>query len=219
MTFALADSIPVHGWAVQRCLLLAPNAPGGNGFAGAELLVVVAPVAVPGAVSLLGDTATLETRGAVVRHRAPSLSCASQSHVNPPQRDRLRNGTGTRQVARWFSHPTPANVAALLRTSYAPAVPIARLIYVSVAPEQAAEAERVWKEECAQLMIKQPGCLSEELLKCLDAPGEYISYSEWESDEAIERYRASAAHEEIRRHTRGLRGGSAPVVKRYIVAG
>ena len=107
----------------------------------------------------------------------------------------------------------------LERTSYAPAMTIARLIYVSVAPEQAAEAERVWKEECAPLMIKQPGCLSEELLTCVDAPGEYISYSEWESDEAIERYRASAAHEEIRRHTRGLRGGSAPVVKRYIVAG
>src|SRR5438067_576430 len=55
-------------------------------------------------------------------------------------------------------------------------MPIARLIYVSVGPDQMAEAERIWKHECAPLMIQQPGCLSEELLKCLDAVGEYISY-------------------------------------------
>ena len=98
-------------------------------------------------------------------------------------------------------------------------MPIARLIYVTVPPDQMAEAERVWKQKCAPLMIQQPGCLSEELLKCLDAPGEYISYSEWESQEAIDRYLASPAHEEIRRHTRGLQGGSRPIVKRYEVTG
>ncbi len=98
-------------------------------------------------------------------------------------------------------------------------MPIARLIYVTVKPEQAAEAERIWKEDCAPLMIQQPGCLSEELLKCLDAPGEYISYSEWQDQASIERYRTSPAHEEIKKHTRGLQGGSPPVVKRYEVAG
>ena len=98
-------------------------------------------------------------------------------------------------------------------------MPVARLIYVTVNPDQMAEAERIWKQECAPLMIQQPGCLSEELLKCIDTPGEYISYSEWEDQESIERYAASEAHEEIRRHTRGLQGGSRPVVKRYEVAG
>jgi heme-degrading monooxygenase HmoA len=98
-------------------------------------------------------------------------------------------------------------------------MPIARLIYVSVNSDQMAEAERLWKQECAPLMIQQPGCLSEELLKCLDSPGEYISYSEWENQEAIDRYLESQAHEEIRRHTRGLQSGSRPVVKRYEVAG
>ena len=98
-------------------------------------------------------------------------------------------------------------------------MPIARLIYVSVDPQQMAEAERLWKQDCAPLMIQAQGCLSEELLKCIDAPGEYISYSEWESQEAIDRYLASPAHEEIRRHTRGLQSGERPTVKRYEVTG
>ncbi len=96
---------------------------------------------------------------------------------------------------------------------------IVRLIYVSVYPDQMAEAEQIWKQECAPLMIQQPGCLSEQLLKCTDEPGEYISYSEWENQEAIDRYLESPAHEQIRQHTRGLQGGSRPVVKRYEVAG
>lgn len=98
-------------------------------------------------------------------------------------------------------------------------MPVARLIYVTVSPNQAAEAERIWKQQCAPLMIQQPGCLSEELLKCIDAPGEYISYSQWENQAAIDRYLASKAHEEIRSHTRGLQGGPRPVVKRYEVVG
>ena len=98
-------------------------------------------------------------------------------------------------------------------------MPIARLIYVSVPADQMAEAERLWKQDCAPLMIQQPGCLSEELLKCLDAQGEYISYSEWQDQAAIDAYLASSAHEEIRRHTRGLQSGQRPVVKRYEVAG
>jgi heme-degrading monooxygenase HmoA len=98
-------------------------------------------------------------------------------------------------------------------------MPIARLIFVSVDPQETSEAERIWKEECAALMIKQPGCLSEELLKCLDTPGEYISYSEWQDQAAIDRYMASPAHEEIRQHTRGLKGSQRPTVKRYEVAG
>ena len=96
---------------------------------------------------------------------------------------------------------------------------IARLIYVSVDPGQSKEAERLWKDDCAPLMIKQPGCLSERLLKCVDTPGEYISYSEWDEQASIDKYLESDAHEEIRRHTRGLQGGSRPQVKRYEVAG
>lgn len=93
-------------------------------------------------------------------------------------------------------------------------MPVIRLIHVKVAPQACAEAERIWKQDCAPLMIKQPGCLSEELLKCLDEPGEYISYSEWESDAAIDAYRKSKDHETIREHSRKLQGAQA-VVKRY----
>jgi heme-degrading monooxygenase HmoA len=96
-------------------------------------------------------------------------------------------------------------------------MPIVRLIYVTVNPDQAAAAERVWKTECAPLMIQQPGCLSEKMLKCVDASGEYISYSEWKSQEHIDAYRQSEAHEKIKDHTRNLRG-DRPIVKRYEVS-
>ena len=92
---------------------------------------------------------------------------------------------------------------------------IVRLIFVRVKPEEAAAAERLRKDECAPLMIKQQGCLSEELLKSLEVPGEYISYSVWENQDAIDRYRASDAHEEIKRHGARLRSDEAPVVKEY----
>jgi quinol monooxygenase YgiN len=93
------------------------------------------------------------------------------------------------------------------------------MIYVNVAPDKIQDAERVWKEGCAPLMIRQPGCLSEQLLKCLDQPGEYISYQEWTDQAAIDRYLASPAHEEVKRHARGLQAGARPVIKRYEVAG
>ena len=92
---------------------------------------------------------------------------------------------------------------------------IVRLIFVTVKPDDGAAAERLWKDECAPLMIRQEGCLSEELLKSLETPGEYISYSVWESQESIDRYRASAAHEEIKRHGARLKTDVAPVVKEY----
>jgi hypothetical protein len=34
---------------------------------------------------------------------------------------------------------------------------VVRMIYVKVNPSATAAAERVWKEDCAPLMIKQPG--------------------------------------------------------------
>jgi heme-degrading monooxygenase HmoA len=91
-----------------------------------------------------------------------------------------------------------------------------RLIHVKVPQEQMAKAEKIWREDCGPLMKQAPGCVSEELLKCLDEPGEYISYSEWVSEEAIEAYRVSPAHEEIQRHSRELQGAQA-IVKRYAV--
>ena len=97
-------------------------------------------------------------------------------------------------------------------------MPVVRLIYVKVAPQACAEAERIWKEDCAPLMIQQPGCLSEKLLKCVDAPGQYISYSEWEDDAAIEKYRQSDDHKTIQQHSRNLQGAQAEV-KRYEVTG
>jgi heme-degrading monooxygenase HmoA len=91
---------------------------------------------------------------------------------------------------------------------------VIRLIHVKVAPDQIAAAEKVWREDCAPLMKQAPGCVSEQLLKCREEPGEYISYSEWESEQAIETWRDSDAHHEIQSHSRKLQGAKA-VVKTY----
>jgi heme-degrading monooxygenase HmoA len=85
-----------------------------------------------------------------------------------------------------------------------------RLIHSKVDPSETANAVRIWKTQCASLMIQQKGCLSEKLLRCRDAP-EFISYSEWESEATIEAYRNSDAHKVIVRHTRGLKGAKAEV--------
>jgi heme-degrading monooxygenase HmoA len=93
------------------------------------------------------------------------------------------------------------------------AMSIIRLIHIKIDPSETETAERIWKTECATLMISQKGCISEKLLRAREH-GEFISYSEWETEADIERYTNSAAHKEIVRQTRGVKGASA-VVKLY----
>jgi len=92
---------------------------------------------------------------------------------------------------------------------------IVRLIFVKVNAADVPKAERVWKKECAPLMIRQKGCRSEELLKSIDAPGELISYAVWKNRKSIDRYLAGADHQEIKKHARGLKTMGLPVVKSY----
>ena len=94
-----------------------------------------------------------------------------------------------------------------------------RMVVVTVPPEKAAEAEKIWKQECAPLMIQQPGCLGEEFLRNVENRGEVISLQTWENQQAIDQYRASAAHREILQHTRGLMGVSKVEVRTYEVVG
>lgn len=91
---------------------------------------------------------------------------------------------------------------------------IIRMIYTTFPAEFAEQAERNWKEKCAPIMIRQPGCISEQLLRCRENPGEYISYSEWDSEESIRTYLASPDHQEIKRHNRNISGATV-VVKNY----
>ncbi len=88
---------------------------------------------------------------------------------------------------------------------------VARVIMINVPEANAMEAERVWKTDCAPLMIRQRGCRSEKLMKSLDRPGLYISYSEWDSLEDIDRYREGTDHETIQSETRALQGARAVV--------
>jgi quinol monooxygenase YgiN len=94
---------------------------------------------------------------------------------------------------------------------------IVRLIYVTVKPNQVKEAVSLWKNHCAPLMIKHPGCLSEKLLECVDAPGEFISYSEWDNQANIDKYRESPAHTQKSRNTRVACKAVELPVKRYDV--
>ena len=96
---------------------------------------------------------------------------------------------------------------------------ITRMILVTVPKGKAAEAERIWKTECAPVMIQQPGCLSEQFLRSRDNPGEMISLQTWQDQQSIDQYRAGAGHQEILKHTRGLMGVSKVDVKNYDVVG
>lgn len=88
---------------------------------------------------------------------------------------------------------------------------VTRLLYVSFPVAQADKAEHNWKDKCAPLMIRQEGCLSEQLLRCKDDPGEYVSYSEWDSEESIKKYLASEDHQEIKRHNANISGAKVEV--------
>jgi heme-degrading monooxygenase HmoA len=87
---------------------------------------------------------------------------------------------------------------------------VIRLIHIKIDPSETETAERIWKTECATLMISQKGCISEKLLRARER-GEFISYSEWETEADIERYTNSAAHKQIVSHTRSVKGASAVV--------
>jgi len=91
---------------------------------------------------------------------------------------------------------------------------IIRMIHTTFPANMAKQAERNWKEKCAPLMIQQPGCLSERLLRCGDIPGEYISYSEWDNEESIRKYLQSESHREIKQTNRNIQGAHV-VVKMY----
>ena len=95
---------------------------------------------------------------------------------------------------------------------------IVRMIYVHFDPDQAQMAQKNWNEKCAPLMIRQPGCISENLLRCSDDPGEMISYSEWADQKSIREYLESNDHQEIKRHNKNI-SGARVTVKNYEIVG
>jgi len=94
---------------------------------------------------------------------------------------------------------------------------IIRLIHIKIDASELENAMKVWKTECAPLMIAQPGCISEKLLRCRDAH-ELISYSEWETEADLALYHHSAVHDEIVSHARALKGTKAEVKLYDLVA-
>ena len=90
---------------------------------------------------------------------------------------------------------------------------IIRLIHIKIDPSETETAERIWRTHCSTLVSSQKGCISQKLLRARKR-GEFIAYSEWETEADIDRYMGSAAHKEIVGHTRRVKGASA-VVKLY----
>ena len=86
---------------------------------------------------------------------------------------------------------------------------LVRLITVKIAAEKAAEAIGNWRKECGPLMMRQPGCVSEQLLRGVGEPGLFVSYSEWASQADIDAYLRSEDHQQIKRHN--LKLGPAEV--------
>ncbi len=62
---------------------------------------------------------------------------------------------------------------------------IIRPVHMTYPAEKADEAARTRKEYRGPLMADQPGCHSEELLRCGDVPTQYDTYSVWENEESI----------------------------------
>jgi quinol monooxygenase YgiN len=96
---------------------------------------------------------------------------------------------------------------------------ITRMVIVTVPKEKTAEAERIWKQECAPVMIQQHGCMNEEFLRNRDNPCEFISLQSWQDQKAIDAYRAGPGHQDILKHTRGLMGVSKVEIRNYEVVG
>ncbi len=88
---------------------------------------------------------------------------------------------------------------------------IIRLIHVTYATEKADKAANYWKQKIGGLIAQQPGCLSEQLLRCHDVPNEFVSMSEWDSEDSIRTYLASPAYHEARNHHRLMGGGDVAV--------
>ncbi len=90
---------------------------------------------------------------------------------------------------------------------------------VTVPKEKVSEAEQIWKQHCAPIMIQQPGYISEQFLRNLDNSGELISVQTWQDQKAIDQYRAGSGHQDVIKHTRELMGVSKVEVKNYEVSG
>jgi quinol monooxygenase YgiN len=64
-------------------------------------------------------------------------------------------------------------------------------------PQRALELERLWDRTIAGILRRQPSCVRVDLLRNRERPGEYIGVTEWEGQEALSGYMASADFGEL----------------------
>lgn len=91
---------------------------------------------------------------------------------------------------------------------------IIRLVHFTYPEDKADEAARSWKEKLGPSIARQPGCLSEELLRCEDVPNEFVSYSVWDGEDSVRRYLESETFQEVRAENRKY-GASHVTVRLY----
>ena len=96
---------------------------------------------------------------------------------------------------------------------------ITRLVFITVPQEKVADTGRIYKQECVSLMIKQPGCLTHHFLHNHENPCEFVSFSAWVDQQAVDKYIASDARQQVRDFTRNLLGASKVETKIYDTLG
>lgn len=65
---------------------------------------------------------------------------------------------------------------------------IIRIVRMTFLPEKTNEFQRIF-EQCKNDIKSMPGCLHLELWQDTDQPNVFMTYSHWESEEALENYR------------------------------
>jgi heme-degrading monooxygenase HmoA len=91
---------------------------------------------------------------------------------------------------------------------------ITRHLHLATAPYRAMELERLWHQEIAGLLARQPGCQRVVLLRHRERPGEYVGVTEWQTQEALGDYMASDDFRQLLRLLHGI-SLTAPTLNTY----
>ena len=85
---------------------------------------------------------------------------------------------------------------------------IVRIVQMTFLPEMTGQFEQVF-EESKQTIITFPGCLHVEMLRDVNTPEKYFTYSHWNSEADLNNYRSSDFFAATWMRTKALFAGKA----------
>ena len=91
---------------------------------------------------------------------------------------------------------------------------IVRITYLSFLPEKIDEAKKIYHNELAPVVKRQPGNFDCRLLEPVDISDDYISMTVWDNEEDADAYQASGIYKELVDKVRALYSEN-PVLKVY----